>query len=441
MVLNKLNGFVHQLLQLGNGWLDSGGKAAVLAGLFFLPLSLTAAWISFFLAASIWLGRMLWQGEVVIRRTGLDLWLAGFVFLAALSVWQSDHTAEIWYNYCYLVGLYVLAYCMVVQTMQGTKGFEQVAAALLASSVAVCLIGLFQYVVGVDVIAQRWIDSEQFPELKTRVFSTLGNPNVLAAFLVMTAGLSLGWSSDIHRRDGKLALLLVAALSIVCILLTYSRGAWLALGVMGLLLLLSGRRPGRRSLLLGMVAIGVLAFLAHESLLPRFRSILGMFNPADSSVALRWALWESTLAMVNEHPWLGLGWGSYRFIYPEYDFFVQNPDVIIYHGHNTLLSLAAEVGLPGTMLFAIAWAVVSLQSLRRGWQRCSLTDRGLCFGFFLAFSGMAAFSLTDHVLFNIQVTAVFWSMMGAVASANRQVAAQTDRFWLNKKFRGIAGFF
>lgn len=440
-MLNSLNGFVHQLLHLGNGWLDSGSKVGVLAGLFFLPLSLTAAWICFSLAAAIWLGRMFWQGEFVIRRTGLDLWLAGFVLLAALSVWQSDHTAEIWYNYCYLVGLYVLAYCMVVQTMHGPKGAERVAAALLASSVAVCLIGLFQYVVGVDVIAQRWIDSEQFPELKTRVFSTLGNPNVLAAFLVMTAGLSLGWSSDIHRRGGKLALLLVAALSIVCILLTYSRGAWLALGVMGLLLLLSGRRPGRRSFLLGVVAIGVLAFLAHESLLPRFRSILGMFNPADSSVALRWALWESTLAMVNEHPWLGLGWGSYRFIYPEYDFFVQNPDVIIYHGHNTLLSLAAEVGLPGTILFAVAWAVASLRSLRWGWQRGVLQDKGLYFGFFLAFVGMAAFSLTDHVLFNIQVTAVFWSMLAAMASANRPAASQTDRFWLNKKIRGLAGFF
>ena len=440
MVLNSLNDFVHQLLHLGDGWLDSGSKAGVLAGLFFLPLSLTAAWISFSLAAALWLGRMVWQGEILIHRTGLDFWLVGFVLSAALSVWQSDHTAEIWYNYCYLIGLYVLVYCVVVQTMKGPKAASLVAATLLASSVAVCLIGLFQYVVGVDVIAQRWIDSEQFPELKTRVFSTLGNPNVLAAFLVMTAGLSIGWSTDVHRRDGKLALLLVAALSIVCILLTYSRGAWLALGVMGLLLLLSGRRPGRRSLMLSLAIIGILAFLAHESLLPRFRSILGMFNPADSSVALRWALWESTLAMINEHPWLGLGWGSYRFIYPEYDFFVQNPDVIIYHGHNTLLSLAAEIGLPGTLFFAVAWVIICLRSLQRGWRGVS-TDRGLYFGFFLAFGGMAAFSLTDHVLFNIQVTAVFWSMMAAVAVSDRALDTNRPRFWLHKKFRGLAGFF
>ena len=144
--------------------------------------------------------------------------------------------------------------------------------------------------------------------------------------------------------------------------------------------------------------------------------------------------------MINEHPWLGLGWGSYRFIYPEYDFFVQNPDVIIYHGHNTLLSLAAEIGLPGTLFFAVAWVIICLRSLQRGWRGVS-TDRGLYFGFFLAFGGMAAFSLTDHVLFNIQVTAVFWSMMAAVAVSERALTTNKTRVWLRKKFRGLAGFF
>lgn len=439
MLTTRMFASIRNLLHLGDGWLDSGSKAGVLAGLFFLPLSLTATWICFALAGFCWLGRMVWTGEAVIRRTGLDLWLAGFALLAALSVQQSAHAVQCWYNYFYLMGLYALTYCLVVQTLSGRPGAEQASAALLASTLLVCVIGLFQYVVGVDVIAQRWIDSEQFPELKTRVFSTLGNPNVLAAFLVMSTGLSLGWSTDSAVRQRRLALLLIAALSIVCIILTYSRGAWLALGVMGPLLLLSGRRPGRRSLMFGALAIGILAFLAQESLLPRFRSILGMFNPADSSVALRWALWESTLAMIDEHPWLGLGWGSYRFVYPEYDFFVQNPEVIIYHGHNTLLSIAAEVGLPGMLLFAVAWVLATFKAMRLGWRQAPVGDKGLYFGLFLTMSALAAFSLTDHVLFNIQVAAVFWALLALIGNAPTGNPDVPQRFWLNKKFVGIAG--
>ena len=428
-MLNSLKAFL----------LDSGSKAGVLAGLFFLPLSLTAAWVCFGLAGVLWLGRLLWTGEATLRRGGLDLWLAGFALLAALSVWRSDHAAEGWYNYCYLMGLYALVYWLTLQNLPGRRGREQAVAALLASTLAVCLIGLFQYVVGIDVIEQRWIDSEQFPELKTRVFSTLGNPNVLAAFLVMSTGLSLGWSADTGDRRRRVALLIVAALSVVCILLSYSRGAWLALGVMGLFLLLSGRRPGWRSMLAAAIALGVLAYWAQDSLLPRFRSILGMFNPADSSVALRWALWESTRAMIDEHPWLGLGWGSYRFVYPEYDFFVQNPSVIIYHGHNTLLSFAAEVGLPGAILFAAAWLVAAVRVLRCGWRHDGTGEAVLCFGLLLALTGMAAFSLTDHVLFNIQVTAVFCSLLALAGVASTDSPEQTERPWLKKKFTGIAG--
>ena len=428
-MLNSLRAFL----------LESGSKAGVLAGLFFLPLSLTGSWVCFGLAGVVWLGRMLWSGQVEIRRSGLDIWLASFALLAALSVWRSEHAAECWYNYFYLMGLYVLVYCLTLQTLPGRQGREQAVAALLASTLAVCLIGLFQYVVGIDVLEQRWIDSEQFPELKTRVFSTLGNPNVLAAFLVMSTGLSLGWSADTGRRH-RLLLLFVTVLSVVCILLTYSRGAWLALGVMGLFLLLSGRRPGWRSMLIAIIALCGLAFLVQDSLLPRLRSILGMFNPADSSVALRWALWESTRAMIDEHPWLGLGWGSYRFVYPEYDFFVQNPSVIIYHGHNTLLSFAAEVGLPGASLFAVAWFWATFRVLRFGWHHDGTGESVLCFGLFLALTGMAAFSLTDHVLFNIQVAAVFWSLLALAGNSADGAPGAGEKFWIKKKFAGLAGF-
>ena len=409
-------------------------KTALLVGLFCLPLSLTAAWACFALFTILWLSRMVRTGEIAIRRGVLDVGLAVFVVWAAGSVWTSERTADIWYNYVYLVGLYVLVYCCVTQYAADRFRTEQVIIALLSSAAVVCVIGLFQYVVGVDVTAERWIDSEQFPELKTRVFSTLGNPNVLAAFLIMTTGLSIGWSTDVQHRFGRPALLLVAVLSVVCTLLTYSRGAWLSLGVMGVLLVALWRRPGKRALWAGGLVFGVFLFFARQSLFSRIHSILGMFNPADSSVALRWALWESTRAMIGEHPWLGLGWGSYRFVYPEYDFFIQNPDVIIYHGHNTLLSLAAEIGLPGMLVFAAVWTVAALRSFQIMQRRKPHGDgKGLLLGLLLALLGMAAFSLTDHVLFNIQVTAVFWVLLALSGSFSETGSDQVPRFWIFKK--------
>lgn len=413
----------------------------LLAGIFLLPLSIDMAWGCFLLTIALWSGRIFWTGEVIIRRNQLDLFLAGFVVLAGISVWQSDHAAECWYNYFYLVGLYVLVYFLVSQMLFNHSRASKAIWVLLGSTAAVCLVGLFQYVVGVDVTEQRWIDSEQFPELKTRIFSTLGNPNVLASFLVMTTGLSLGLSTGFLSRISKLALLVLTGLSMVCILLTYSRGAWLALGVMGVLFAFYWRRPSWRELMIAGAGLVFLALFSYESLAPRFRSILGMFNPADSSVALRWALWESTLAMIHEHPWRGLGWGSYRFVYPEYDFFVQNPEVIIYHGHNSLLSIAAEIGIPGMLFFASAWVMALVKSWKNLRRSRKTGGVGMDLGLVLALIGTAAFSLTDHVLFNVQVCATFWLLLGVSGNLSDRTEQNQRRFWINKKYVGFAGIF
>ena len=388
--------------------------ACLLGGVFFLPLFLTVAVALLSVAGMMLLGRMVWSGKFSIHRTPLDLWVAGFVVLAAVSVSQSVYAIEGWYNYFCLVGLYILVYVLITQSVRSKADGKRIIMAILASSAVVCVWGLWQYNAGIDVTAERWIDDAQFPGLKTRVFSTLGNPNILAAFLIMVVGLASGWVLGIGQRKISLALISLSGLAEVCILLTYSRGAWLTLGVMAVLIAAVWKHWTWKMVATGALITAGLWAAAQESFLTRLLSIRGMFNSADSSVALRWALWESTLAMVQEHPWLGLGWGSYRFVYPEYDFFVQNESVIIYHGHNTLLSLAAEIGIPGMLCFAILWGMSVVRALL-AMKNADKGDKGLYFGIALALLGMAAFSLTDHVLFNIQVAAVFWALVALTA--------------------------
>jgi len=421
-------------------WYRTAMTVSLMCGIFFLPLSLTVAVVLLALAGILLVAKMAWTGEVYVRRTSMDVWIAGFVVLAAFSVSQSAHATEGWYNYWHLMGLYMLAYGLITQLAISQSERKMIVLVVLASAVVVCVWGLLQYNAGIDVTAERWIDFEQFPGLKTRVFSTLGNPNVLAAFLVMVIGLAAGWALDAHHGKFTVLLILLTVLAVVCILLTYSRGAWLSLGIMALMMAAVWRHWNWRGLLLVTVAVSILGIVVHESFMARFLSIRGMFNPADSSVALRWALWESTLAMISEHPWIGLGWGSYRFVYPEYDFFVQNEAVIIYHGHNTLLSLAAEIGIPGMLCFAIAWGMGAVKALV-AMNKATRMQKGFFLGLVLALLGMAAFSLTDHVLFNIQVTAVFWVLLALAASLPTQETSIEKRTWFCKKFGGLAGVF
>ena len=71
--------------------------------------------------------------------------------------------------------------------------------------------------------------------MKTRVISTLVNPNILGGYLVLVISLITGLLSTSKEKMWQLVLgsgILIAGL---CLLYTYSRGNWVALAV-GLLL-------------------------------------------------------------------------------------------------------------------------------------------------------------------------------------------------------------
>ena len=84
------------------------GMLCLLTGVFFLPLFLPVAILCLAAAGGLWLGRLIWTGEVCLRRSPLDLWIVAFAALAAVSVSQSAHASAGWYNYGCLVGLYLL---------------------------------------------------------------------------------------------------------------------------------------------------------------------------------------------------------------------------------------------------------------------------------------------------------------------------------------------
>jgi O-antigen ligase len=72
----------------------------------------------------------------------------------------------------------------------------------------------------------------------------------------------------------------------------------------------------------------------------------------------RIATFRATSRMIMEHPWFGTGQGTFMLIYPAY----RGADVSMWgtwdHAHNTLLELAAEMGLPLAGLVVLAWAVM-----------------------------------------------------------------------------------
>ncbi len=381
--------------------LDYVIEHCILAVAFFLPLSLNVSSGFLGLGALLWLGKMIMVGKMNLKRTPFDLGIALLVLLSAASIWASPDKGFSFYNYYNLMGRYVLIYYLAVNNIHSRAQVKQLIWVMLASATVVTLYGFYQTLFGSMVSAVEWVDGVQFPGLKLRVFSTMENPNLLAGFLVtmMAIGSSMGYKAN-STKD-KVILFVLVTMFGTCLVLTYSRGAWLSLlAVVAIYGILCNRKIFWLLLLLPIAMI-----FGHDAVLDRIMSIM---NPTDTSSTLRLALWESTIAMIMDKPLLGIGWGAYWMVYPDYDFFIQNTNVKILHAHNMYLNIAAEIGIPGLLTFlSIMYGHVclALSALR---QATEYWAAGLMLGIIAAIGGMIVNGFTDYVMFNIQLSMLYW---------------------------------
>jgi O-antigen ligase len=188
--------------------------------------------------------------------------------------------------------------------------------------------------------------------------------------------------------------------------LTFSRGGYVALLAIGLLLALSHRW---RVWLVASLALIAAAF----SRIPAVATRIGhQLNPADPNNSLdqRVRLWKATLRMLQDHPIFGTGLSGFARSINGYRDVSGYSDTLIYP-HNILLNFWTETGLLG--LAAFAWIFVSAARVAwRGWRAGSGSWRPLQLGVMLALTGMLVHGLVDVPYLKNDLSLEFWVLLG-----------------------------
>ncbi len=162
-----------------------------------------------------------------------------------------------------------------------------------------------------------------------------------------------------------------AAVLGVGIFLSQSRGAWLGLGVAGLVGMLTWSRKTRLLLLpttgLGILGVALaLSGFVPSAILDRLGQTVEYFGVFDVrtvelttdnwAVVERMAHWQAAWYMFLDHPWLGVGVGNYAEAYPNY--YLDNWIEPLGHAHNYYLNTLAELGVLGFGLLLLALALL-----------------------------------------------------------------------------------
>ena len=386
------------------------------ATLFLLPLNPFLFYVTLLPAVVAWLYNWRKKGEVALALP--PLWQPGAVFLVCsfLSAFVSKDMAFSFVNWALQPLMYALVYLLIYTTVSTEKEKEKALYAFLAGAVVTVVYGFFQYAnaadMAADMEAQSWVDPERFPLLRRRMYSTLENPNLFGAYLLMIISILTAFTlrERAVKRRTVFAVILLSLL--LCLALTYSRGSWVSLAAIVLgLTLFYDKRFG----LLFLLVPVVLAFY-HGQVVERF---LSLFSGEDTSVDLRFALWESTMVMIEEHPLLGVGWGAYFLAYPDYNFFIQEEGVLIFHAHNMYLNMLAEVGIPGGMAFLLAFFAQGILCWRNYRHGNDSFTKSMGLGGVLMVMALSVISMGDHVLFSRSVSFCFWSLSALCASCRK----------------------
>ncbi len=187
-----------------------------------------------------------------------------------------------------------------------------------------------------------------------RPYGLLPHPNMLAGFLVIGLLACASWLTDT-----RLARWLIGAaiwsIGLWALLLTFSRGAYLAFALGGLLLLILMRRAGRWNQALS--AAGVLTLILgvtfvviyHPFLLARVGD--GNETTEQYSLGERAMLNAAAVDAISESPALGLGAGNIPW-YSANWLYQRDSPIQGNFPHNAALTVWSELGLVGLLLWA-----------------------------------------------------------------------------------------
>ncbi|MBQ7334021.1 MAG: O-antigen ligase family protein [Clostridia bacterium] len=243
---------------------------------------------------------------------------------------------------------FLLGYILTASLIRTREWLKRCTWAAVTAASLVSLYGIYQYFFG-SLDADTWLDSSMFEDISARVVSTLENPNMLAEYLILLFPIAAALLVTRGNASQKGFSLCACALCGLCIILTWSRGAWLGLLFAGVIFLLVWNHRTMYLMLAGVAAIPFLPLVLPSSIVSRFTSI---GNLADTSTSYRVNIWRGTVRMLRDY-WgcgIGIGESAWDTVYPRYSLAAIETAP---HSHNLYLQITVECGIVGLLVFLV----------------------------------------------------------------------------------------
>jgi O-antigen ligase len=225
--------------------------------------------------------------------------------------------------------------------------------------------------------------------------------------MVLCAPIGLGFAYGEKAWFKKAIYLLCSLAMLLCLVFTFSRGAWISFaGAIVVFGLLRDRR-----IIAAFAIAGVLVFIFVPSVANRLLYMLSPTYIASSTRGGRIGRWDKAIQIIKNYPLLGMGFGRFGGAVA-----VRYEIAGTFYVDNFYLKTAVETGIIGIVSFLGLLISALRQGLRSIWmvQDKLLQDIGI--GVFSGLIGVIAHNAVENVFEVPMMSTLFWILVAALVS-------------------------
>ena len=369
------------------------------------------------LATTGWFLRSAAKREPLFLPTALNAWMGIFVLLGLVSVYRGSQAwsgssldtdvliqMKRWFTPMWL-------FFLAANLVRDRQTIQRLMVIMSLAVVVIALLAIRDYSYISDLGSE-----------KSRVAGILGQPNTQGAFFSYYMFLMAGAFLTHVKRVRAWLLLPLLAVCFRGIMVTFSRGAYLACaaGVLALCFFRSKR-------LFVVAATALVVMVLNPWLLPsgvRYRFAQTIETPyadqleesLESSAAMRIRIWKGGVAMIQDYPLWGAGFGMFRYLAPRYTDIPSRFDA-----HNTYLLVAGEMGIPALLIFLIILLSVLWHSGRLTSRAKDPMMKALGLGVASGTAALIVSNLFGSRMNSEALISYFWMLAGMVVAAKSLV--------------------
>ncbi len=428
---NKTVGFtstsiIKKLILRLSQWISFNDILAISVGYYFaidyvirkLPVisALGSVWDELYLLmifAYIILRRIRSAGTIGFNRTSMDLPVVTYFLLGICHVYIRSLDLGVAIEGFRAVFQHILWYFAATQLIRDEDTAEKVVDGAIVLGFLLGLHAIYQYVMKVPMPG-NWVDTGE--NISTRAFSIIGSPNILGVIFVLLIYFAFSKALSTKKTFSRLYYVAAGGAMVMGLLLTMSRGAWLAFAF-ALAIFTIALVP---RLILPLTGLGTVFVLFGGALSERLLYMMSPVYLMKSAAGGRLYRWDIGLELWKKNKFFGVGLGRFGGAV------AINNQLAPFYLDNYYLKTLVEMGIFGVagLVYIIICFVVS--SIREISRQTTIKGRIMTIGLFTGASGVLAQNFVENIFEVPGMVVFFWLTVALISAYGRKSSGEEN---------------